>query len=658
MRMIIFALLLAISYAQTETTGQADVTSEPEEIDTIEVVDVTEEIEIIEQPDTIDTPEKPEAPEPEGTSPGLQLPCEKLLPGDCGKRKDCFLDKGECSEAEHEDLLPQGQMQCDKLLAADCQKRNDCFLEKNECKTKEAEDLIPGQTLPPCDKLLPVDCQKRKDCFLEKNECSEAEQGDLIPQGQTQCDKLLAADCSKRQDCFLEKNECKTREAEDLLPGQTLPGGLPCDKLHPADCQKRQDCFLEKNECSTREAEDLLPGQAPPPGILIPQCKFLTPEQCKVTKECSMDPEPPFECELLEIYEKAAEGQLNPDLIAERENENVSPQVKCDDLFPNQCARRPDCTWDYDECKKNKAWKHMTPAQQAAAMAAASASNGGSADTTKPAVNNGASSSSGSTSASCYSLDKSKCTAQSNCFWDEIGCADIGGSLMHVCSAKKKEDCNLTPYCMWDGALCHITDEEVEVELMCERNILPKDCVANPKCDFDYSEGECVSKMEYVAEFELICEGRPHPQCKGACMWKKDECVEHEPMEWETLCTLRPQPECNGMCMWSAKEKECVRDKKETKEAAKNHCFSITDEKKCFEKPGMCSWLSAKCFPADEFNLAKTHEAQRNDKSSNGTYALAGACFFGSCIFGWLIASFYTKKRSKLEDTLLEELNV
>jgi len=532
-------------------------------------------------------------------------------------------------------------------------------LEKNECKQAEAEDIIPGQaTNLPCDKLHPVDCKTRRDCFLEKNECKQAEAEDIIPGQVTHlpCDKLHPVDCQTRRDCFLEKNECKQAEAEDMIPGAVTQ--RPCDKLLPGDCKNRRDCLLEKNECKQAEGQ-IAPTQ--PAGVMIPQCKFLTPEQCKVTKECALEREPPFECRLLEIYEDAAEGKLPPSIIADRENENVSPLIKCDDLFPNQCGRRPDCMWDYDECKKNKAWKDMSPAAQAAAMAAATGSNGGPASTTKPGATkpgtNDGGASQNQAAASCYSLEQTKCKAQSNCFWDGIGCADIGGALSQVCAKKKEPECKLTPYCMWDGVACQEGKSEVEMELMCEALVLPKDCNANSRCAFDFSEGECVSKMEYVAEFELICEGRPHPQCKGACMWKKNECVEHEPMEWEDLCPLRPQPDCNGLCTWNPAKHQCMRDKSKSKGLAKNQCYSILDEKKCYQN-NLCLWLSAKCFPADEFNLAKTHAAELNDKSSNGVYMLACACFFGSCIFGWLIASFCAKKTSRLEDTLLEELNV
>ena len=63
---------------------------------------------------------------------------------------------------------------CEKLLPDDCNKRSDCFLEKNECKQVGKEEPVLQQT---CDKLLPDDCNKRTDCVLEKNECKEAETG-------------------------------------------------------------------------------------------------------------------------------------------------------------------------------------------------------------------------------------------------------------------------------------------------------------------------------------------------------------------------------------------------------------------------------------------------------------------------------------------------
>jgi len=554
---------------------------------------------------------------------------------------------------------------CDKLSHADCNKRTDCFLEKDECKRKD--DLIAATI---CERLHPQDCRKRTDCFLEKDECKRIEAEDLIHGAA--CDKLHPAGCRKRRDCFLEKNECKQadHEAEDLIHhGPTTH--LPCDNLHPVDCRNRRDCHLEGSECKEgdHEAEDLIhhgptpiaPGPQPPAPMMIPQCKYLTPDQCMKTKECVLRKE--FECELLEIYEDAAEGKFPPSIIADGEQGNLSPLTKCEDLFPNQCARRPDCMWNYEECEKNKMWKNMSPAAQAAAMAAAAAAGGPSGTTKpgttqKPGTNNGGASPNPAP-VSCYSLDPTKCKAQGNCFWDGIGCADIGGALFQVCAKKPQQDCNMTPYCMWNGVGCQEAESEVEMELKCEAILNPQDCNKNMQCTFDFSERECLSKKEYVAEFELICEGRPHAHCKGACYWKKNKCVEHEPMEWEELCPLRPQPACNGLCTWNPAKHQCLRNKVKSKDLAKHQCYSILDEKKCYHA-GVCLWLSQKCFPADEFNLAKTHKAELNDKSSTGTYTavLACAAFFGSCMFGWFMASSFAKKSSRLEDTLLEELYV
>merc|ERR1719419_270262 len=71
--------------------------------------------------------------------------------------------------------------------------------------------------------------------------------------------------------------------------------------------------------------------------------------------------------------------------------------------------------WDYDGCKKNKAWKEMSPAAQAAAMAAATGSNGGPSSTTKPGATkpgtNDGGASQNQAAASCYSLEQTKCKA-------------------------------------------------------------------------------------------------------------------------------------------------------------------------------------------------------------------------------------------------------
>jgi len=82
---------------------------------------------------------------------------------------------------------------------------------------------------------------------------------------------------------------------------------------------------------------------------------------------------------------------------------------------------------------------------------------------------------------------------------------------------------------------------------------------------------------------------------------------------------LRPQPDCNGLCTWNPVKHQCLRDKTKSEGLAKNQCYSILDEKNCY-KNQLCLWLSEKCFPADEFNFAKTHTAELNEKSFNGAY--------------------------------------